>query len=209
MRVFLIHGMGRTRGSLLPLARRLTEAGHTPTLYGYAVTRAPLTAIAAHFAEHVADVTAPRRGAPYAIIGHSLGNVITRLASPSLPPTFARFGMLAPPNRSPALARAMRRNPLFGVLTGDAGRQLGDHGFYASLPIPDVPTLVIAGETRVAFLPYRGAASDGVVGVHETKLDGARHEIVTAAHTFIMNHPQAVQLLLDFLRDPSSVQISE
>lgn len=199
MRVFLIHGMGRTRGSLLPLARRLGQAGHTPSLYGYAVTRAPLAAIAADFADHVAGVTAPSRGAPYAIIGHSLGNVITRLASPILPPTFARFGMLAPPNRSPALARAMRRNPLFGVLTGDAGKQLGDHGFYSALPVPDVPTMVIAGETRVPFLPYRGAASDGVVGVHETQLDGARHEVVPSAHTFIMNHPRALALLLEFL----------
>jgi hypothetical protein len=117
--------------------------------------------------------------------------------------------MLAPPNRSPALARAMRRNPLFGVLTGDAGKQLGDHGFYASLPVPDVPTLVIAGDSRVPFLPYRGAASDGVVGMHETQLAGARHEVVPSAHTFIMNHPRAVQLLLEFLRDPSSLQISE
>jgi hypothetical protein len=199
MRVFLIHGMGRTRASLTPLARRLTQAGHTPSVYGYAVTRAPLTAIAADFADHVAGVTAPERGAPYAVIGHSLGNVITRLASPTLPPTFARFGMLAPPNRSPALARAMRRNPLFGVLTGDAGKQLGDHGFYSALPVPGVPTLVIAGQTNVPFLPYRGAASDGVVGVHETQLDGARHEVVSCAHTFIMNHPRAVQLLLEFL----------
>jgi pimeloyl-ACP methyl ester carboxylesterase len=199
MRVFLIHGMGRTRSSLAPLARRLAQAGHVPSLYGYAVTRAPLATIAADFADHVAGVTAPERGAPYAVIGHSLGNVITRLASTTLPPTFARFGMLAPPNRSPALARAMRRNPLFAVLTGDAGKRLGDHGFYSTLPVPDVPTLVIAGDARVTLMPYRGAASDGVVGVHETELDGARHEVVPAAHTFIMNHPRAIQLLLAFL----------
>lgn len=199
MRVFLIHGMGRTRGSLLLLGRRLAQAGHMPSLYGYAVTSRPLTDIAADFADHVARVTAPEGKAPYAVIGHSLGNVITRLASPSLPATFARFGMLAPPNRSPALARALRTHPLFTFMTGDAGQQLGDLAFYASLPIPKVPTLVIAGDAAVAFMPYRGAPSDGVVGVHETMLDGCRHEVVPAAHTFIMNHPRAVQLLVDFL----------
>ena len=199
MHVFLIHGMGRTRGSLLLLARKLAQAGHVPSLYGYAVMRAPLSTIAAEFADHVAGVTAPERGAPYAVIGHSLGNVITRLASPALPATFARFGMLAPPNRSPALARALRTNPLFGFMTGDAGQQLGDPGFYQALPVPAVPTLVIAGDAGRAFLPYRGAPSDGVVGVHETMLAGCRHEVVPAAHTFIMNHPRAVQLLVDFL----------
>ena len=200
MRVFLIHGMGRTRGSLLLLGRRLAQAGHVPSLYGYAVTSKPLGAIAADFADHVAGVTAPDRKAAYAVIGHSLGNVITRLASPLLPPTFARFGMLAPPNRSPALARALRTHPLFTFMTGDAGQQLGDPGFFASLPVPSVPTLVIAGDAARAFFPYRGAPSDGVVGVHETELEGARHEVVPAAHTFIMNHPRAVQLLVDFLR---------
>lgn len=199
MRVFLIHGMGRTRASLLPLSRKLVRAGHTPSLFAYSVMRAPLATIAAAFVDHVTAVTAGERGAPYAVIGHSLGNVVTRLASPDLPPGFARFAMLGPPNRSPALARALRKSRVFAVLTGDAGKQLGDHGFFAQLPIPDVPTLVIAGQVQAPILPYRGAASDGVVGVHETQLAGARHEIVPALHTFIMNHPQAVQLLLEFL----------
>jgi pimeloyl-ACP methyl ester carboxylesterase len=136
---------------------------------------------------------------PYAVIGHSLGNVITRLCSPQLPAGFARFVMLAPPNRSPALARAMRKSRLFALLTGDAGKKLGDHGFFAELPVPDVPTLVIAGETSSPLLPFRGAASDGVVGVHETHLPGARHELVASAHTFIMNDRRATQLVLDFL----------
>ena len=202
MRVFLIHGMGRTSASLLLLARRLGRAGHATSAFGYRVAQHELSRIADDFVAHVTRTTQAEPGAPYAVIGHSLGNVITRLASPRLPPGFARFVMLAPPNRSPALARAMRKSRLYALLTGDAGKKLGDHGFFAELPVPDVPTLVIAGHAEARLLPFRGAASDGIVGVHETHLAGARHELVTAAHTFIMNDRRATQLLLDFLAKP-------
>lgn len=203
MRVFLIHGMGRTSVSMALLGRRLARAGHSPSTFGYRVTQHELPRIAEDFRAHVARSMAREPAAPYAVIGHSLGNVITRLCSPLLPAGFARFVMLAPPNRSPALARAMRKSRLFALLTGDAGRRLGDHAFFAELPVPDVATLVIAGETRAPLLPFRGAASDGVVGVHETHLPGARHERVAAAHTFIMNDRRATQLVLDFLAEPA------
>jgi pimeloyl-ACP methyl ester carboxylesterase len=203
MRVFLIHGMGRGSWSLASLGRKLARAGHAPSHFGYSVRRAPLADIAASFADHVTAVCAGEPGAPYAVIGHSLGNVITRLASPRLPPGFARFAMLAPPNRSPALARAMRKNPLYAALTGDAGQRLGDHAFYDRLPIPDVPTLVIAGQTNPPpiIYPYRGAPSDGIVGVHETELRGARHEVIPALHSLIMNDRRALALLLEFLNE--------
>jgi hypothetical protein len=202
MRVFLIHGMGRTRASMLLLARRLARAGHAPSPFGYGVAQHELSRIAEDFAAHVARTARAEPGAPYAVIGHSLGNVITRLCSPQLPAGFARFVMLAPPNRSPALARAMRKSRLYALLTGDAGKKLGDHGFFEQLPIPDVPTLVIAGQAEARLLPFRGAASDGIVGVHETQLAGARHELVTAAHTFIMNDRRATKLVLEFLEQP-------
>jgi pimeloyl-ACP methyl ester carboxylesterase len=197
--VFLIHGMGRTTASFVLLARRLARAGHEPSPFGYRVTQHELPRIADDFLAHVKRERASAPTAPYAIVGHSLGNVITRLCSPRLPEGFARFVMLAPPNRSPALARAMRKSRLYALLTGDAGRKLGDHGFFDALPIPEVPTLVIAGHARAPHLPFRGAASDGVVSVQETHLPGARHELVAAAHTFIMNDRRATQLLLDFL----------
>jgi pimeloyl-ACP methyl ester carboxylesterase len=205
MQVFLIHGMGRTRASMALLERRLAGAGHEPSSFGYRVMRDDLADIAEAFRAHVARAMASKAPAPYAVVGHSLGNVITRLCSAELPEGFARFVMLAPPNRSPALARAMRKSRLFALLTRDAGRKLGDREFFARLPIPDVPTLVIAGRAEVPLLPFRGAASDGIVGVHETRLPGARHELVDAAHTFIMNDRRATRLLLEFLEaDPRS-----
>jgi pimeloyl-ACP methyl ester carboxylesterase len=204
MRVFLIHGMGRTRASLLVLERRLARAGHATSLFGYQVMQQDLPSIAADFGTHVARTLGRAAGEPYAVIGHSLGNVITRLASPGLPAGFARFVMLAPPNRSPALARAMRNSRVFHLLTGDAGKRLGDHAFFETLPVPNVPTLVIAGQSAPRFMPFRGAPSDGVVAVHETHLPGARHEVVDSAHTFIMNSKRTTELVLRFLESEVS-----
>jgi pimeloyl-ACP methyl ester carboxylesterase len=195
--------MGRTRASMAVLARRLERAGHEPSTFGYFVTRDSLERIALDFLQHVTGTLAASPTRHYAIIGHSLGNVITRVASPRLPAGFSRFAMLAPPNRSPALARAMRQNPIYRLLTGDAGQKLGDPAFFDALPRVDAPTLVIAGQANAPWLPFRGAPSDGIVGVAETELDGARHQVVDAAHTFIMNHPQTLRSLLQFLEPPS------
>ncbi len=114
MRVFLLHGMGRTPASMWLLAWRLRQAGHTPSLFAYAVSLTPLPEIVGKLKAHIAGkLEADRaagswrarggsRRAPYAVIGHSLGNLLTRLASPELPAGFCRFVQLAPPNQSPA-----------------------------------------------------------------------------------------------------------
>lgn len=199
MRVFLIHGMGRSPSSLALLGRRLRAAGHAPSSFGYQVARESIDRIAGRYVAHVTKVVEADGGGPYAVVGHSLGNVITRYAAASLPPGFARFVMLAPPNRSPALARAMRGNTVFRALTRDAGDKLGQRAFFEALPVPNVPTLVIAGVGNPPWLPHRDIASDGIVAIEETRLPGARHETVESTHTFIMNNAEAVRLLLEFL----------
>ena len=197
MHVVLIHGMGRTQVSMALLARRLRAAGHDVESFGYFVTRDALDVIAHRFAGVVREHA---KGEPFAIVGHSLGNVITRLAMPELE-GLARFVMLAPPNQPPVMARALEGNPVFKILTRDAGRKLLDLAFYESLPLPTAPTLVIAGNRgpKARWLPFRGEPSDGVVRVEETRLAGIPHIEVPAVHTFIMNDADVAKLVLRFL----------
>lgn len=208
MRVFLIHGMGRSRASLLLLARRLQKLGHTPSTFGYMVTREPLDDIGARFIAHIeavrdADAAAGAPAdAPYAIVGHSLGNIITRLSTDALPCALARFIMLAPPNQPPVMADRLKQNPVFRMLTQDAGQRLADPGFYATLARPDVPTLIINGDAgpRAAWLPFAGAPNDGVVAVAETELDGVEAETFPAIHTLIMNRADVTARIDRFLQ---------
>jgi hypothetical protein len=201
VQVFLIHGMGRTRASLLLLGRRLEQAGHSVSSFGYMVARDPLDVIAHKFRAHLEQHA---RG-EFAIIGHSLGNVVTRMLLPlsgALEGKLSRLIMLAPPNQPPVIARALDGNPIFSALTKDAGKKLADAAFYARLPLPSVPTLIVAGRRgpKASWLPpFRGRPSDGVVCVEETRLPGVPHVEVPAIHTFIMNDKEVFALAVRFL----------
>ncbi len=218
MRVFLIHGMGRTPVSMWVLAQRLARAGHQTTLFGYNVTVEPLPAIAERFTRRIRETlvgaaVALPTGAdplPYAVVGHSLGNIITRFAEPSLPAGLSRFAMLAPPNQPSAVARTLRDNKLFKLLSRDAGRRLTDPSFYAGLPTPTVPSLIIAGTRgpRWRGLPFGGRPNDSVVSVDETRLGDIPLVEVHGGHTFLMNRRDVFDLVHAFLTDPSTVTIS-
>lgn len=196
------------------LAQRLARAGHDTTLFGYAVTVESLPAIAQRFVERVratmaeeGDASSP---APYAVIGHSLGNIITRYAVAELPDGLCRFAMLAPPNQPPIMARTLRDNRLFQWLARDAGQRLTDPDFYAELPVPTVPSLIIAGTRgpRWRRLPFDGRPNDSVVSVDETRLGDIPLVKVHGAHTFLMNRRDVFDLVRAFLAAPSPARDS-
>jgi pimeloyl-ACP methyl ester carboxylesterase len=218
MLVFLIHGMGRTSFSMRRLGGRLNRMGHQTSLFGYRVFRHPLEQIAAEFASHIESVrsTIPSNGAgehpaPYVIIGHSLGNIIARMALPTLEEPPHQLVMLGPPNNSPLLARRLKNRNLFRLLTGNAGLHMATPEFYENLPIPQMPTLVIAGSAgpKGRLSPFGQDDSDGIVAVAETRLKGAQHAVIPGVHTFLMDHPQTYSLICQFLDSPQGAPLPE
>jgi pimeloyl-ACP methyl ester carboxylesterase len=209
VRVFLLHGMARTAASMAVLAHRLKKAGHRPSLFGYQILLHPLGGIAERLRDRVCRVLAgdlTREGGPvpYAIVGHSLGGVVARMAGPELPPGLCRLVLLASPARPPATALALERNRLFHRLTRDAGERLRDPAFFAALPRPEVPTLVIAGTRGPSSLrlPFAGHPNDGVVRVSETALEGVERLDVHGVHTFLMNRRDVFEAIREFLDGP-------
>ncbi len=205
MRVFLLHGLGRTVVSMALLAHRLERAGHRTTLFGYQVVTADLEAIGHRFVERVLRVLAEDAadGAllEYAVVAHSLGGVVTRLAATGLPPGFCRFVMLGVPSRSPAVARALRKNPVYRLVAGDAGQKLADPAFFERLPLPAVPSLVVAGTRgpRASWLPPGPEPNDGIVRVSETSIDGVPRVLVHGVHTFLMSRRDVFEAICAFL----------
>lgn len=207
MRVFLLHGLARTAASMAVLSHRLKRAGHRPTSFGYQVLTRSVDEIVERFHDRVERVLAGDRArdatavVPYAVVGHSLGGIVARLAGPDLPPGLRRVVLLAPPNHPPAIAAALARNLLFRAITRDAGRSLADPEFFARLPPPAVPTLVIAGTRgpRSLRLPFRGEPNDGILRVSETDLEGAPLVLVHGVHTFLMNRRDVARTVLQFL----------
>ncbi|MDA8017734.1 MAG: alpha/beta fold hydrolase [Thermoanaerobaculia bacterium] len=205
MRIFLPHGMGRSPASMWPLALRLKRAGYRPSLFGYFVAFETFDQIVERFLRQVnlvlvEDLEAGKDVSRWGVVGHSLGNIITRKAYPSLPVGFSRFIMLAPPNQPPAAARSLRNNFFFKTFTRNAGQTIADPSFYDELPVPDVPSLVVAGDAgpRFGWLPFDGP-HDAVVQVDETRLDDIPVLRVPAMHTFMMNRQDVTDAILDFL----------
>ncbi len=187
------------------LDRRLRGAGYRPSVFGYFVTVNDLDEIAARFAAHVervrADDAAGGDEGDYAVVSHSLGGIVTRLASPRLPPGLRCLVMLAPPNQPPAVARTLRDNAVFRLFTQDTGRKLNDPAFYDSLPVPEVPILVVAGTRgpRAEWLPFAGKPNDSILCLDETLLEGAPTLSVHGVHTFLMNRRDVFDALCQFL----------
>jgi pimeloyl-ACP methyl ester carboxylesterase len=216
VRVFLLHGLARTAASMAVLSHRLKRSGHRCTLFGYHVFARSVDEIVESFRERVQRVLAEDRArdptavVPYAVVGHSLGGIVARVAAPDLPPGLECMVLLAPPNRPPALAAALAGNPLFRLFTRDAGRRLNDPDFFARIPEPTVPTLVVAGTRgpRASWLPFEGEPNDGILRVSEARLDGAPLVLVHGVHTFLMNRRDVYEEVERFLAEPRPTAVT-
>ena len=196
MQILLIHGQGRTPFSLWPLARRLRQHDHTPHYFGYAGFAQPFERIVDRLVQSVPQKVG---AVPYAIVSHSLGGVITRAALPRLVDNLPqRLVMLAPPNHPAMLAKKLRDNPLYRLATGDCGQKLGDDEFYASLPLPIVPTTIIAGTKgwQGGLSPFGDRPNDTLLLVEETELDGCETFYVPSRHSVIMYSRQVADIVI-------------
>ena len=196
MKIMLIHGQGRSPLAMMILGRRLRQ--HQVYYFGYTCFCQSLQRIRQRF---VQSVKQKMNGAPYVVVGHSLGGIITRASLPYLDDMLPQYLiMLAPPNQPAKLAQKMHTNAIYRLFTGDCGQKLADDLFYKNLPLPDIPTTVIAGTRGVygPLSPFSDQANDAVLSIEETKLDENTEVIsVPATHAFIMNSPQVAKIVLD------------
>jgi triacylglycerol lipase len=198
--VVLLHGMGRTRLSMIILSQRFRRAGYQTANFPYNQTGRSLDRISGELIEFIKEkVKTPR----YHLVAHSLGNVIIRDAfRKEFPPGLGRIVMLAPPNHPAHLAKRFKNNLLYRWFAGDSGQKLSEEEFYRNLPVPKVEFGVIAGDKgqKITF----SEPNDGLVGVEGTKLEGMSDFIVlNHAHTFIMNCKDTFDHCREFLEEGS------
>lgn len=202
MQIFLVHGMGRSPFGLFGLSRDLRRAGHNTSFFSYSVALHSFPENASRLLSHIRKNSSSDEA--FAVVAHSLGGVLTRSISPELPKSFRKLVLLGPPNRPVVMAKKFSHNAFYRRLTGTSGQLLGDDAFYATLPIPSVPTLVIAGThgRTDPFSPFGSEPNDGIVSVAETRLPGSECAEVHALHTLIMDDPVARLLIREFLSEP-------
>ncbi len=200
--VLLLHGLGRTRSSMMKLSRALRAEGLATASLSYASTRRPIEEHAAAVASVLSGLSGTRR---VSFVTHSLGGIVVRYV-------LARAGawreriephrmvMLAPPNQGSEVARRLPRT-LLEVVLGRSAIEIAD-GRCRELGPPPIPCGVIAGSLRAGrgIHGLVAGGDDGLVAVAETRLDDiSDHRTVAALHTFIMNHPEVPAAVARFL----------
>lgn len=211
--VILMHGLMRTSSCMKPIATEIRDRENpVPEIiyFNYASSRDSVASHSAAFREFMENLPGNPR---WKVVGHSLGNIVLRAAIAQWQTDgdpagclarLDRVVMLGPPNQGSSFARKLSQLGLFEVVTGTSGMQLGPQwgDFQAHLGIPPCPFAVIAGDISKHPIgnPWLPGASDGIVTVEETKLEGMSKFILhPVVHAFLMQDDRCVQDAVDFL----------
>jgi pimeloyl-ACP methyl ester carboxylesterase len=192
MIVLLIHGLGRTPGSMFGLGAALRRDGHHTRYFGYSPTFESLPRVVNRLVRQLRRLAV--RGQPVGLVGHSLGGLLLRKALLEVPELQVhRLLMLGTPNRPPRIAAYFWRWRLFRLVTRECGNFLASPDLIPKLPVPTVPYTIIAGTAgpRRSWLAFGDELNDGIVMVSETQITDADEPVlVPAFHSFLMDVPQ-------------------
>ena len=185
--VVLIHGMGRSQFSMVPLQLGLRREGYRTLNFGYNSFGPSIAEIAEELDAELGDAIEDEAPPRVHFVTHSLGGIVVRqLLHTDRPDSLGRVVMLAPPNQGSH--EADKLSGWLGWMLRPMNELRTENSTVADLPPPEnVEIAVIAGDR------------DGKVSVDESRLAGAEHIVVESRHTFIMNKPSVGRLVRCFL----------
>src|SRR5262245_21735798 len=175
--VILLHGLCRSKQSMVRMEAELVRAGYVVWNVGYPSRSAPTASLAETVVSNAVAIC-QQEGAPRIhFVTHSFGGILVRsyLTQHTLP-NLGRVVMLGPPNQGSELVDRFGPLWLFGIIGGSAGRELGT----TSDSVPNrlgpagFPLGVIAGNRSnnwfgSAWIPGK---DDGKVSVERTRVAG-------------------------------------
>jgi triacylglycerol lipase len=203
--IILIHGLGRTRASMVPIHIAARRQGYRVINWKYASRRRTIEQHAEALARDL-DEAVTGNATRVHFITHSLGGIIVRalLAKRDLP-NLGRVVMLAPPNHGSEVADLLHNCSLFRAFTGRPGQELGTRSMSGAgaLP-PSCEVGIIAGSRGSVFSRWIAGENDGKVSVRNARLDGASDfAVVRRTHTTIPCTPEVIRMAMRFVRSGS------
>ena len=186
-RVVVVHGLFRTHRAMYPLRKPLTSAGYEVIEYRYPTTQEKVEEHAKTLREYLLGIVAEDPESPVHLVGHSLGAVISVIATTPPIPGIDRVVQIAPPNLGSPVAEKFEG--LFGRFIIPLKELSANTGGPLMGLEPGTETGVIA------------AKNDQLVPVRCTALKGSKDHIsLSGTHTYVLWRNQAHQEVLHFLK---------
>ncbi|MEJ6580357.1 MAG: alpha/beta fold hydrolase [Akkermansiaceae bacterium] len=205
--VILVHGMARSASTMNSMAETLKKAGYTVTILDYPSRKKTIRDLADGHLTPAVQECRNQGATKIHFVTHSLGGILLRdLLSRHQPPELGRVVMLAPPNQGSEVVDCIGHWPVFKMINGPAGGQLGTakESPPLSLGKVDYPVGIIAGDRSINLINSGmiPGPDDGKVSIENTKLEGMTdHTVLHCTHPMIMKRPDAIQLTLRFLQE--------
>ncbi len=201
--VVLLHGLWRGWRAMEPMARALRREGFSTLNLPYPSTRLPIPELVDVVRAEVGKIAGET---PVHFVTHSLGGILARALLVDAPPWKpGKLIMIAPPNGGSEIVDWSRNHPIIRCFLGPAGRALGSDGITNDLPdlenIPEAAVIMGRHSSIPFFKHLLEKENDGIVSVARGGINGLRDfSVIDAGHTFIQMHPEAIRLVLKFLK---------
>ncbi len=201
----LLHGLGRSSGSMDKMEEALANEGYKTCNISYPSTEYSIkTLVADHVLPDIQKCFG-KSNKPVSFVTHSMGGIITRaLAAQSQEFKFGRVVMLSPPNQGSEVIDKLGGFWVFGKIVGPAGLELGTDKKSTpnTLGPPPFEFGVITGNQSInLFLSTLiEGDDDGKVSIEQAKEEGmSDFLVIPATHPFIMKNSTAIRQVFSFL----------
>ena len=207
--VVLLHGLGRTSGSMNVIQARLEKEGYFVKNINYPSKKYSCETLMINY---IAPVLSEYKNAHKVhFVTHSLGGILTRLYLTRYKlDNLGAVVMLGPPNKGSGVVDKLRRYKFVTRYMGPAFLELStDYDSLPNkLPRPYYHLGIIAGTTSLnPFLSqFLEGENDGKVTVDSAKIDGGSLKILPVSHTWMMKDKDVINNVVYFLKYSEFIQ---
>ena len=208
--VVLLHGLNRSWRTMDKMAESLQQGGFSTANVDYPSSTTTIEELAPMAVNEGLHQCRQTGATTIHFVTHSLGGILVRYAQSQEPiPDLGRVVMLGPPNQGSEVIDKTRNWPGFGMLSHEAGQQLGTDAdsIPAQLGPVDFELGVIAGTgTTNPFMSTMMLPDedDGKVTVARTRVEGMDDfKVVSDSHFAMMKSDSIIEATMRFLRTGS------